>query len=164
MMPTAQEVPDESLTEMALTQSRGHAQAMLDAIPDLMFRLDRQGVFLDYKAEAHDLHAQDQPSIIGLRNRDIAPGEFADLIEQKIGDTLSSGSLQTFEYQLSIPGRGVQDYEARMSPSGSDEVIAIVRNITERRRAEALVYTQRDLARSIDTFDSIEDGLPLMLD
>jgi len=152
MLAICQDVTEQRLTEMELSQSRSHLQAMLDAIPDLMFHLDRQGVFLDYKAEAHDLHAQDQPSLVGLRNRDIAPVEFADLIEQKIDDTLATGELQTFEYQLPIPGMGVQEYEARMSPCGADEVIAIVRNITESNQArQALRESQQRLKGVIDS-------------
>jgi len=140
---TFEDITERKLAEEALRTSEAHAQAMLKAIPDLMFRLDRSGVFLDYKADVSQLYAQSEPTLIGQRNRDVAPPEFADLIEQEIERVLSTGALRTFEYQLDIPGRGVRDYEARMTPSGPDEVLAVVRDFTERKQIErALRETQ----------------------
>jgi PAS domain S-box-containing protein len=130
------DVTERRLAEEALRESESRARAMLRAIPDLVFRLDRAGVFLDYKADVHDLYSQEVPSIVGRRNRDLTPPEFADLIDLKIREALATSELQTFEYQLPLPGRGVREYEARMTVSGADEVTAIVRDITERRRRE----------------------------
>ena len=36
--------------EAALRQSEAHNMALLDSMPDLMFLLDKNGVFLDYRA------------------------------------------------------------------------------------------------------------------
>ncbi|MBK6792803.1 MAG: PAS domain S-box protein [Anaerolineales bacterium] len=137
----------------ALRESQVRSQAMLNAIPDMMFRLDRNGIFLDYKADTHELYAQELPSLVGLRNRDISPVEFADLIEEKIQVTLETGKVQTFEYQLSIPTQGQHDYEARMAPSGRDEVVAIVRDITERKTME------RNIIQSNQRFTELAENV-----
>jgi len=143
-------------TETALRESEARARAMLNAIPDLMFRLNRAGVFLDYKADIRELVAQTELTLIGLRNRDIAPAAFADLIDTQIAATLSTGTLHTFEYQLETPDQGVHDYEARMVPSGSDEVMAIVRDITERKQVELALQDSREKYRSLlESLDSI---------
>ena len=63
--------------EEALRNAEGRSTAISKAIPDMVFRLDRQGVFLDYKADENDLFTQSE-NIIGKRNRDITPPEFAD--------------------------------------------------------------------------------------
>lgn len=133
--------------EAAYHQSEVRAQAMLRTIPDLMFRLDRQGVYLDFKADNNDLYTRTSP--IGLRNRDITPPDFADLIDRQISRTLETGTLQTFEYQLPIPGRGVRDYEARMTVSGADEVTAIVRDVTDRHQAEAALRQSEQRYRAV---------------
>jgi PAS domain S-box-containing protein len=122
--------------EEALRESEFRAKAMLQAIPDMMFRFNSLGVFLDYKAEHSDLYAQDVPTIIGKHTRDILPPEFVDLLDEKTRNALETGSLQAFEYQLPIPGQDVRDYECRMISSAADEVTAIVRDITERKRHE----------------------------
>lgn len=137
------DITDRKQAEVRLRESEARAQAMLRAIPDMIFRLDRKGVFLDYKADIKDLHEQAR-SVVGRRNRDISPPAFASLIERKIEATLAAGQMQTFEYKLSVPEAGELDFEARMAPSGPDEVIAIVRNITERRRVEAELLRTRN--------------------
>ncbi len=154
----AENISERRRAEDALKISEGRATALLKAIPDLMFRLDRQGVFLDYMAEKSDLYAQSEDTIIGLSNSDIAPPEFVDLIDRKIKQTLDSGEMQTFEYQMPIPRRGSVDYEARMVKSGADEVTAIVRDVTERKRAEVvearLSKVLDDSLNEIYTFDA----------
>ena len=151
------DITDLKLAEEVLRASKQRAQAMLRAIPDLMFRLDRNGVFLDYQADIQDLYAQSAPSVIGQRNRDISPPGFADLIDRQIQITLETGALQTFEYQLPIPGRGLRDYEARMVPCGADEVTAIVRDVTDRKRVET---QYRDIFENAieGIFQSTPDG------
>lgn len=123
------------MLEEALHKSEQQSRALLDAFPDLIFRLDRGGRYLDCKAPKDELFFQSS-SIVGKKNRDITPPEFADLIESKISLTLETGKMMSFEYQLEIPGKGCRDFEARMVPSGSDEVIAIARDITERKKTD----------------------------
>ncbi|MCP4040458.1 MAG: PAS domain S-box protein, partial [Gammaproteobacteria bacterium] len=144
------EITERQRAEEAREASESRATALLKAIPDLMFRQDSQGVFLDYRANKADLYAQSVDTIIGKRIRDLVPPEFADLVEEQIRHTLDSGEMQTFEYQLPIPERGLTDYEARMVKSGADEVTTIVRDITERKRSAETIEHQA-------AFDALTD-------
>ncbi|MCP5097569.1 MAG: PAS domain S-box protein, partial [Chloroflexi bacterium] len=130
------DITERVRTDKSLQKSEKHAVALLEAIPDLMFRINNKDVFLDYHAATSDLYTPPDVVLIGKKTRDLVPPEFADLINQQVELTLKSGEMQTFEYQLPIPERGWVDFEARMVKSGKDEVTSIVRDITERKRAE----------------------------
>jgi len=145
--------------ENALQESEARAQAMLHAVPDMIFRVNREGVYLDFKAETKDLYFQTE-TILGKRNRDVTPPEFADLIERKISLALETGILQSFEYQLDVPGKGVRDYEARMAVSGENEVTAIVRDVTDRKSAEMnLVEANKLLEEQLGEIKILKDVL-----
>lgn len=151
----AWDITDNKIAEQLLRESEIRARAMLDAYPDLMFRMNREGIFLDYKADVQDLYPQDTPSLIGLRNRDVTPPEFSSLIEKKIQESLNSGKLQTFEYQLPLADQKVHDFEARMTPSGKDEVVAVVRDITNRKNLEREILQVNE--RFTELAESVSD-------
>ena len=130
------DITERKQMEMELRESESRAKAMYQAVPDMLFRLNRQGVFLDYKAESKELYTQSNQTIIGNHIWDIFPSEFADMIARQICTSLDTKTLQTFEYQLPLPGLGMHDYEARMVVCGDDEVMSTVRDITDRKRTE----------------------------
>ena len=137
------DITDRVHAEQALKDSESRARAILNAIPDLMFMLDSQGVYLDYKSNRDDLGYRGQ-SLIGLRNRDIAPTEFADLVDEKIKLCIQTGDIQVFDCQLPLPTGEAGEFEARMAYCGTDKVVVIVRNITERKAAEAEIQLKND--------------------
>jgi len=132
--------------EEALHKSESYARALLDAIPDLIFRMSRDGEYLDFKGPREELHYQ-AATIIGKNNREVTPKEFSDFIEKKIHKTIESGKMEVFEYQLYIEGRGLCDFEARMVPSGPDEITAISRDITTRK------LTEESLKKKVDQLE-----------
>ncbi len=138
----------------ALRESEGRARALLDALPDMMFRLNREGVFIDYKADEGDMLVSGY-GLIGRRVGEVLPPEFAALAMRRLSETLASGCLTVFEYQLSLPDRGLRDYEARMVVSGPEVVTAIVRDITERKRAEELRAQLEEQLRQAQKMESV---------
>ena len=127
------DITDRKRAEEKLKESELKAKAMLGAIPDMMFRLDRSGTFLDYKAERGDLYYRGKTTFIGRRLDEILPREMVDLTAGYIAKALETGDLQTYSYELPIPEKGIRKYEARMVRSGENEVTAIVRDITGRK-------------------------------
>jgi PAS domain S-box-containing protein len=129
------DISDRKRAEEALQKSEARNRAMLDAIPDLMFRSNREGVYLDYMAAKDAELAVPAHEIIGKSVCELLPPDLAQQAISYTEQALNQGSIQIFEYQLPTKGE-LRDYEARVVPSGEDEVLAIVRDITERKQTE----------------------------
>jgi signal transduction histidine kinase len=117
-------------------------RALLDAIPDLMFRVSQHGTYLDIQADDPSELLRPPDELVGRNVRDELPSDVADAVLACIERALSSGGTSSVEYELTIDGVA-RCFEARMVPSARGEVVAIVRDFTEQRRAEA---EQRRLA------------------
>jgi PAS domain S-box-containing protein len=128
------DITDRKQAEEKLQESEARYKAILDAIPDLMFRISRDAEYLDLKSEGANIILS-REEIVGKRVQELLPSDVAVISLEAIAKTLDFGTLQTCEYQLPTP-LGVRDYEARLVVSGEDEVLAIVRDITERKQAE----------------------------
>lgn len=139
-----QELAERVVIEEELRQSEARNRAILDAIPDLMFRATRSGKYLDCQGgQTGDFLPASEH--IGKTIPDVLPPDIATQILARIEQTLDTGAIQVFEYQLEGPA-GRQDYETRLVASGADEVIGIVRNITERKRGEQRIIQAERLA------------------
>ncbi|HBL75739.1 MAG: hypothetical protein A2W90_17295 [Bacteroidetes bacterium GWF2_42_66] len=115
-----------------------HYKAILDAIPDLMFRFDSQGTYLDFHSKKEtdkDLIAPPE-ELLGKTIFDILPKETAEILFKHIKQAIETRESQTCVYDLEMP-QGIQYYECRIaSIDGKNEVLAIIRNITKRKKAE----------------------------
>ncbi len=115
-----------------------HHKAFLDAIPDLMFRFDTQGTYLDFhvkKENEIDMIAPPE-KLIGKNIFDVLPKANAEILYKYITHAIKTGESQTFVDELEMP-QGLQYYECRVAAvNGKNEVLAIIRNITKRKRAE----------------------------
>jgi len=126
-----------------LGQSEVRNRAILNAIPDTMFCLRKDGALLDLKASKDDVRG--------------TPGERLDLTvaEKFLGPRLRSYAAQTrgagdqhvFESQFSHNTQ-LREYEVRLVGSGKDDVLAMVRDITERRRAEMELQVAKEAAEA----------------
>jgi diguanylate cyclase (GGDEF)-like protein/PAS domain S-box-containing protein len=109
--------------------------AIVRAMPDMIFLLDRDGTFLDYKDGFGSKPFVTPGEFLGRKLAEVLPHEVAEVLGRGIEHALDRGELQSRLYQLPMPD-GIHHYEARIAPSGADKVVAIVRDITSLKLKE----------------------------
>ncbi len=130
------DITERLRAEQALRDSEAQTRALLEAIPDMMLRYNRQGVLVGYKPSKLMAPLMPPEEFLGKSVHEVLPGFLADLINKAIEATLKTGEVQKIEYDLLMPD-GQHSYEARLTECGSDQILCIVRDISDRRVAEA---------------------------
>ena len=102
----------------------------LAAVPDMMFRMDGNGRYLEFKP-AKDMEPFVPPeAFLGRRMHDVLPKGIADSGLAAVKAAIETGEAQTIVYELPM-GDGPHRYEARVVPLDADDVLIIVRDLTE---------------------------------
>ncbi len=119
-----------------LQRSEAHNRILLQAVPDLIFLLDRDGVFLDCHTpgQAQLLLAPEQ--FLGRNYQAVLPPSAVAGLQPALERLLQTGVMQVVEYQLGM-AEGPAQYEARLLSHEQDTVLAIVRDVTAAKHAEA---------------------------
>ncbi|MBW4653269.1 MAG: PAS domain S-box protein [Kaiparowitsia implicata GSE-PSE-MK54-09C] len=155
------DITERKRAEATIRQSEARYRALIEGIPDMMFRIHRNGTYLDVKAN-HDQLLIPADELIGKSVYHVLPPDLAQQRMQAVAQALDTGQPQTFEYRVQLsslrhqrhasanpsasprhaegsllPSSGWRDYEARVVVSGEAEVVIIVRDITARILADA---------------------------
>jgi PAS domain S-box-containing protein len=109
-------------------------QALLDALPDLLLRLRADGTYLEVAGDVSRL-ANPPDVVIGSTVGDLLPPNIADQLMTCVRAALESGRLATVEYRLRTHLGEDRDFEVRIAPASEDEVVAIVRDVTDLHEA-----------------------------
>ena len=137
----ARDITSSKQAEAELRKSEATNRALLNAIPDMIFRCRADGTFVYFKP-AKDLDTLVPDNIfIGKKAQDILPAAFAEKIWSGNQKAIDTGEIQVVEYQLPVKD-AMCDFEARFVFSTDDEIIAIVRDITNRKRFESKLQLQ----------------------
>ncbi len=111
-------------------------QALLSALPDLFFHLDREGRLLSFHSgDPANLYMPPE-DFVGRRMQDVLPEGQAREFDLQVSRVRERDELMVWEYQLDIQGE-TKDFEARLCPvEGSSDVLLVIRDITARRQSE----------------------------
>ncbi len=117
--------------------SKAKNRALFNAIPDLIFQVRREGIVLECKEseEIQSLITSGSKELLGRRLDEALPKDLAEKMMYFVEQTFQTGITQIFEHQLNI-NNDIYHYETRIVVSGEDEVLAIVRDITTRKKFE----------------------------
>ena len=120
-----------------LRASEARSQGILRAVPDLMFLQSMDGIYLDYHAARLDQLFAPPDDFLGKNMRDVLPPAVLTAVVPAFVE--AAGAVQTVvavEYELSM-AHGNRIYEARLVRSDHDQILTLVRDVTDSRRSEA---------------------------
>jgi diguanylate cyclase (GGDEF)-like protein len=116
-----------------LTFSQAQMKAVIDAIPDAILRLNREGVLLDYKLGSEIETIYDFSDKIGRLLADFAPPDIAQDIIGCVARAVETRQIQHYEYVLDDGAGRRRHREVRVVVCGDSEAIAIVRDTTRQK-------------------------------
>lgn len=120
-----------------LAESETHKQQLINAIPDLLLRLKRDGTCIDCILPS----IPDKKAFVPIKHHVsevLSPIVLAEQLEI-FDKAISTGEVQIYEHKLQKFDEWVYE-EVRISPCGQDEVLVLVRNISARKKAEEALY------------------------
>lgn len=130
------DITERKQTEQALRTSESKHRALLEAMPDLIFTLNKDGVYLDYHVSDPSALLIPPQRFLHRTVREVMPREIGNALHTRIQAALQTGEVQFFEFPLATQGR-TRFYEVRMIASGTDQVVALTRDMTLRHEQEA---------------------------
>jgi predicted signal transduction protein with EAL and GGDEF domain/FixJ family two-component response regulator len=117
-------------------------RAVLAAIPDTFFRMNRDGFYLDYEPgrgfpsrERDGAVPFTSERCVGRHLTEVLPKDIAGRVMEQLGEVLHTQQIRSIEYELQRFG-ATQHFEARLVATGPSEVLGLVRDISERKRSE----------------------------
>ena len=144
------------LSSQELMHANSELRAIFEAIPDLFFRIDANGKILSIKSGSTvDLYLP-PARFIGKYLQDFPEPAIAQLLSNAIKEVGTRKTLVNVEYELQRDEHS-EFFEARLLPLLENQIVVIIRNITERKQAEESIERSLSLHRA--TLESSINGI-----
>ena len=127
---------ERNQAEEDLRRAVAKHQAVIDAIPDLILRVNREGIYLDAILSDNIKFSVPPDDFLDKCVLDVLEPELAQERMLYIKQAFQTGEIQFHEYQILIDGNNHYE-EARIVVSDNNEVTILIRDITDRKQAEA---------------------------
>lgn len=142
--------------EQELRNSLNRNIALLSANPDMMFVFDSNCKIVDFHSESHNQLLIPPELFLGKLVDEILPHEVVLITRQKVASVLESGQSDYSTYELTV-GKEVKHFESRYVPCGRNEVLSIVRDISERKKFEESLNIA--IESYMDIFNSVSEAI-----
>ncbi len=154
----ALDVTEDLHKEEEIYQTTSELRAIFQALPDIFLRLDVNGAILDYRGQGATGFLGEERDLPGKRIQKLFPPDVARQFDNAIARVRKTNAMVSVEY--SVPGKESEiSLEARLIPLHWTEIIVMIRDITERKKAqkrleeyaEEVHEKNHDLAKALET-------------
>ncbi len=126
--------------EEIIRESEVTLQSTLSSIDDLVFSVDRAGIFLEYRQPVSEKLFVAPELFVGKPYRDILPPDIVDALDEAIDTVISERTVEQLDYLLEMRGNSYW-FTAKISPrlNMENQVVGatiVSRDVTERRQKE----------------------------
>jgi len=135
------ELDEHTRAQRLLRQSQAQNQALLSALPDLIFRLGAGGKVSGASGSRGRANAMRGATYLDQ----LMPPDAADLVQGRAERVFVTGEPVGLDYHVREHDE-VQDYEARIIKCAPEQVLVIVRDVTKRKRLERELITAKEAA------------------
>lgn len=163
ILATVIDITDRIHSEELLRKSEAENRAIISSMPDLLFRIHRDGTYLDSHSHSEDSLYVPREYFVGKKVMEILPQPLAIKSMQEIENAFSTGQIRQYEYTLPVKNQ-LRYYENRFVAISQDEVLAIIRDITERKHSENFSRLQKDFATRLTAITDLQDAIRFTLD
>lgn len=147
------DITDRKKAEALAKMKEIENQVIVQSVPDLIFKINKQGVLLDYLNNVNGILYEAPENFLGKNIREVTPYEIAANAMAAL-DTAFKDGKAIFEYQMDIDNN---DYffENRIVAISDKEAFSFVRDITERKKTDLeLKNTTKNLSVLIENLDT----------
>jgi PAS domain S-box-containing protein len=140
--------------ERSLSVSESGTRAILRAFPDLIFVLDRDGVFIESHCESYNDLLMAPEEFTGRAMEDVLPAEMARLFRTAFERAAKTRDVVEVDYVLPVKGEP-RYFEARLVQRDDGAMVTVVRNVSERHRAASKLRDSEQQFRVAFTHSAI---------
>ncbi|KGM98092.1 histidine kinase [Clostridium novyi A str. 4552] len=128
-------ITEQKKAQKILQENTLELKTLFKVLPDTYLKINKSGILVSFINNNNDLIYTSQ-KFIGKNIDFFIPYKISLRFKSAILKSIKTKSLIVFEYKLKIPNNGINFFEARLVPLSDDEVICIVRNLTQKKQTE----------------------------
>ncbi|MCX5816940.1 MAG: PAS domain S-box protein [Proteobacteria bacterium] len=141
LIPEGRDITKRKEAEKKLRESEAGFRALLEAMQDLVFLIDKEGRYISIASINSDLLCKPAEDLIGKTFHDIYPIKTADFFLKSIRRSIKTKKTINIEYQEKIDGTD-HWFMTAISPMTQSSVIWVGRDITEYKNLEEELRTK----------------------
>lgn len=147
------DITERRKMEQQLRISEEQNRAIVEAVPDMLFRTSSDGVILDYHAPHEMMLYLPPKEFLNKKVDDVLPPHVVSVVMEAIHNAVDRQQMTMVEYEMELRGE-TRFFEDRIVPVHAGELLSVVRDITERRLAE------KHLQESEERYRRLADHAP----
>jgi PAS domain-containing protein len=145
---TITDITSQKAAETLYARVADELHGVLHALPDLYFRVDGEGMVVDFHiGSGFDRHMTSD-DLLGRRLLDVLPADAAPALTKALARARLWGIVESCEVSVATPD-GPSWFEARLVALPDGGAVVIVRDMTEQRRAEEALARSERMYRSV---------------